>query len=336
VVAPPPSGSPASTAGSGIALGIFEKFSSQGSNYSSISRFISTLGRTPAIIQGFFGWKNSNGSDMAFPSSFVHYVASVGATPMITWQPGQAGAYNQPNGQGGGGTSAARLNQPQFSLNALSGGSQDAFIRQWAQAAKAYGRPVYVRLMHEMNDHNYPWSLGVNGNTSPAQYVAAWRHIVGIFQQVGATNVQFVWCVGANPKNSPLQALYPGDAYVQWASIDGYNRLKNQPGWETMADIFGRAYQEITSFSDRPIMIAETGSVEDPGNPQAKAQWITTGFLDQIPQEFPRIKAVLYFDSVGRGFTYPLSSSPQAMAAFKQVAASPEYQATAPAQPLSY
>ena len=236
----------------------------------------------------------------------------------------------------GGGATAARLNQPDFSLNSLASGSQDSFIEQWAQSAKSYGKPVYVRLMHEMNDRSYPWALGVNGNTSPAQYVAAWRHIVGIFQQVGATNVQFVWCVGANPPNSPLQELYPGDAYVQWASIDGYNRLKNQPGWETISDIFSASYKEITSFSDRPVMIAETGSVEDPGNPNGKADWISTGFLDQIPQDFPRIKAVLYFDSTGRGFSYPLDSSPQAFAAFQQVAASPAYQATAPTQPLAY
>ena len=335
--APRPTGGPATTTSRQIALGIFVRYVSAGSDYTPITNFITQVGRTPAIIQGFYGWKSADGADLPFPASFVKYVAGLGAIPMITWQPGQGGSNTPANGQSASNVAnTPRVDQPDFSLNVLSGGAHDAYIRQWASAAKAYGKPVYVRLMHEMNDHSYPWALGVNGNTSPAQYVAAWRHIVGIFKQTGASNVQFVWCVGAQPANSPWAALYPGDAYVQWVSIDGYNKLINQSGWKTMSDIFSRAYQQITSFSDRPVMIAETASVEEPGDSQAKASWITNGFLDEVPQQFPRIKAILYFDSTGRGYDYPLNSSPQAFAAFKSVAASSLYGASAPTGALSY
>ena len=338
VVTPPPSGKPAGSSGnpSGIAIGIFVR--STGSNdTSNLSSLLAQLGRTPAIIQTFQAWQAANGSYNPFPRAFADFVSSRGAIPMITWQPGQ----NLPNaGQSvSAGTHSPKpefsLHDPAYSLSALAGGSQDNYVTQWAQAARSWGRPIYVRLMHEPNERNYPWAVGVNGNANPAQYVAAFQHIVGLFEQVGATNVQFVWCLGVHSTDGfSFGSFYPGDRYAQWAALDGYNRDENQ-GWQTIDQIFGEPYAQIASFSHRPIMIAETGSVEDPSNPQAKADWISTGLLTIIPQDFPRVKAVLYFDAPGRNYTYPLSSSPQALDAFKTVMAASLYQATAPAVPES-
>ncbi|MGB7050876.1 MAG: hypothetical protein WBG41_04850, partial [Acidimicrobiales bacterium] len=100
--------------------------------------------------------------------------------------------------------------------------------------------------------------------------------------------------------------------------------------WESFTSIFSEAYAEVTAVSTLPLMIAETGSVDEPGNPSAKADWITSAFEQEIPQQFPRVRAVLYFDAPGRGFSYALNSSPQALTAFTQVAASSLYQAPAP------
>ena len=83
-------------------------------------------------------------------------------------------------------------------------------------------------------------------------------------------------------------------------------------------------------------MIAETASVEDPSNPQAKPQWITNAFLNTIPQDFPRVKAALYFDSTGNGFTYQMDTSPATLAAVRQVFDNPMYQAPAPTATLSF
>src|SRR5690349_24021953 len=41
----------------------------------------------------------------------------------------------------------------------------------------------------QMNgDWQFPWSAQLNGNT-PADYIAAWRHVHDLFAQAGATNV---------------------------------------------------------------------------------------------------------------------------------------------------
>src|SRR5436853_485094 len=72
------------------------------------------------------------------------------------------------------------VGRPAYALRAIAAGEHDAYVREWARAAAAWGGPLYLRFAHEMNGDWYPWSVGVNGNTS-ADYQAAWRHVVDIF-----------------------------------------------------------------------------------------------------------------------------------------------------------
>ena len=282
-------------------------------------RVVAELGRPPSAIDGFYGWNEP------FPSSFVSSVLGLGATPMITWMP----ASGRPN----------KGNVSGYSLGQITGGAADTYITQWAAAAKAVGHPVLVRLMHEMNGNWYPWGAGVEGNT-PEAYVAAFRHVVDVFRQAGATNVQFVWCVATSAASSlgttahtPISAFFPGDAYVSWVAMDGYDRSASD--LKPFAEIFSGVYAQLTSLSARPVMIAEFGVVSNPSDPAAKAQWISTTYAS-LPAQFPRIKAVFYFDSKGNGYTYPFDGDPSAIAALKSALDSPAYRATVPAQTLSY
>jgi mannan endo-1,4-beta-mannosidase len=318
-----PSPSPSSVPGGtgGVALGVYVKPDpSVGNAATTLSRFESTIDRHLAIVQTFTGWQDRAGAMIPFPTAFASAATSLGAVPMITWQPEQAVDAAQAGGR--------LSDQPDFSLSQLASGRYDGYIRAWAGEARAFGKPVDVRLMHEMNDKSYPWSIGVNGNTGAQEYVTAWRHIVDIFRSADADNVAFVWCVGAQPAQPDPSRYFPGDGYVSWIALDGYNR--GSP-WKSFTTIFATAYREITAASTRPVMIAETGTVERPGDPSAKAAWITSAFEREIPGAFPRIRAVLYFDAPGRGFSFALSSSGAALQAFRQVAQASGLQAAAPA-----
>jgi beta-mannanase len=329
----PPRRVPSSLPSPGIALGFFESFTynpgKPPSNFSAIGGLISQLGHTPAIVQGFYSWKLPDGTYRAFPKDFADYVTGQNSTPMITWQPGQCGTDNQV-------VVGGSQDQTGFSVAAIASGMHDAYIGTWADAAKAYPHTIYVRLMHEMNDPVYPWSYGVNGNTSIPEFVTAWQHVVGIFHEKNVTNVQFVWCIGAKfGVQTGVEGFFPGDDYTDWVSIDGYNR-DTSGEWETAQDIFSTNYALLTKISSRPLMIAETGCVEDPNDPTAKPNWITDTLLNVFAKQMPRIKAVLYFNSTGRGYTYPLDSSAASFAAYESVVNSPLYQAAAPAQSLTY
>jgi hypothetical protein len=320
---------------SGIAVGYFAGINYNlpkgPEDFSGIARLGQQLGHVPAIAHGYWSWKLPDGSYRPFPMNFVDYLAKLNIMPMVNWEPAQCGAKNSVEGPG-------LTVQPEFSLAAITSGKHDAYIRASAKTIKASPHTVYIRLMHELNGNWYPWGYGVNGNTSPAQFVEAFRHVVRIFQQEKVANVQFVWCVSTQAmlkaNAPPIEAFFPGDEYVDWVSIDGYNR--NRGMWRTVDNLFAAAYATATKISRRPVMIAETACVEDEKDPTAKPRWITDGFLNVIPNQMPRVKAILYFNNAGHGYTYRLDSSPQSFAAFKAVVASPLCQAVAPNRPFKF
>src|SRR5207245_1955691 len=127
-------------------------------------------------------------------------------------------------------------------------------------------------------------------------YIAAWRHIHDIFTAAGATNVQWVWCPNAEPDGSlPLEALYPGDAYVDWLGLDGFNRVAE--GWASFSTIFGTSYRRLTAMTSKPVIIAETSSSEAlPGMGVSKAQWIESALTQEIPTSFPRVEVLIWYN----------------------------------------
>jgi len=261
------------------------------------------------------------------------YIRSFGAAPLITWPPGQADRTHQVENFRGD------RPQPDFDTVALAAGTHDDYIRRWALAARAYGHPLYVRLMHEMIFAPYPWSRSQNRNDSPAKYVAAFQHIVNIFKQNRVNNVQFIWCIGVG--NSKIaKDYYPGDDYVDWISLDGYNTVRNENvPWRSFEQIFGNAYEALISFSARPMIVSEVSTVEDPSDRERKGKWFEEAILHTIPQKMPRIKAVVLFNSKGHpapGRTYLLATQPESFAIIKRLFQNPLCLGTMPEQPLKY
>jgi beta-mannanase len=288
--APPPNGSQRMTAAaattSKVALGFYTA-------PSNLQQALSEVGGA-AILNLFASWPEP------FPNWFAKEASQVGAIPMITWKPSST------------------------TLDTIIAGRDDPYIRTWARAAVAAHMTIDVRFAHEMNGAWYPWGAGVNGDT-PAKYVAAWHRVVNIFRATGATKVKWVWCIATGGDQTTLSAYYPGPRYIDWVAMDGYNRNLNAD-WDSFYVIFDQDYKFLTRLSSRPVMIAEIGSVEDPTLADRKAGWIKGVFLYAIPDRFPRIRAVLYFDGTGSTFDFPWTSSPAALAAMKTVFASPVYQ----------
>ncbi len=93
--------------------------------------------------------------------------------------------------------------------------------------------------------------------------------------------------------------------------MDGYNwgtdPAGHALGWQTFDEVFHQAYQAILAIAPtKPMMIGEVGSVELGGS---KAGWITDMLSTQLPNNYPQVKAVAYFDeNMGDG-NWPLESS---------------------------
>jgi len=179
-----------------------------------------------------------------------------------------------------------------------------------------------------MNGSWSPWGVLTNGN-SPADFVPAWRHVHDIFSKVGATNVTWVWCpnIEYSGSSKPLADLYPGDGYVNYTCMDGYNWGTNpwKPNaWLSFAQTFGPTYNLIggTIAPSKPMVIAETGSTEYGGS---KAAWITDMLGTQIPLNYPKIKGFLWFEKYDGNFDWPIETSTTSKNAFATAIKGPLY-----------
>jgi Glycosyl hydrolase family 26 len=232
----------------------------------------------------------------AFQTAQFEAVRNHGTIPFFSWNPGPGGGP--------------------FTDAEIAAGAQDAYITEWAEAARKWGHPFFLRFAWEMNGAWFPWGVGNEGTTA-AEYVAMWRHVHAIFDSADADNVSWVWCPNIDPygKRTPLASVYPGDAYVDWTCLDGYNGANP---WASFSDLFKSSYETIISTiaPTKPMVVGETASTEAGGS---KPQWIEA-LLKALPADFPKIHGLLWFDKTESGpgghSDWPLASSPASAGAF--------------------
>src|SRR5919202_128535 len=245
-----------------------------------------------------------------FDGSLLREITSTGALPMVTCEPWRAGR-------------GAR--QPAFALRRIGAGAYDRYVGKWAQAAAAYGRPLLLRFAPEMNGDWTPWSAGANGNTT-TEYVRAWRHVHGLFVRAGASNVAWVWSPNVVFAGSaPLAKLYPGDAYVDWIGIDGYNWGTSRAGrqWLRFEQVFGRTLRHVRRLAHKPLMLSEVASSERGGD---KAAWIEDFFRALAHNH--DVLAFVWFD-FDKETDWRIASSDAARSAFARGVAATRYRGAA-------
>lgn len=287
----------AAAAAAPIALGVFVPgvFEHPG----RIQAYGREVGRQPAIVLSYKNW-----SIPPFYPPELRHVWGGGAIPMVTWEPQTA------RGEG-------------IALKEIVAGRYDRYIRQSAEAAAEWGKPIMLRFAQEMNGGWYPWGFGVDGNT-PHDYRMAWHHIFWIFRNHGASNVRWVWSPNGDAGGGhPLAVFYPGDEFVDWVGLDGFC-WGGTIGWPSFTTIFGSTYERIVKITSKPIVIAETGAGEEGGD---KAAWIASALGREAPA-FPNVRALVWFDEVDPQADLRVDSSPAALAAFKEAIASPRYAGT--------
>jgi mannan endo-1,4-beta-mannosidase len=194
-------------------------------SYANVTAFTMTTGVRPGIVTYYSGWGEP------FQARFAATVAKAGAVPLVQMQP------------------------TGISLAAIASGRYDSYLSSYAEAVRAYRGPVIMSFGHEMNGTWYSWSYG---HSSPAAFVAAWRHVVTLFRVAGAENVTWLWTVNVIDAQAGIPApgpWWPGSSYVTWVGIDGYY---TEPSM-TFASVFGPTIFAVRTVTGDPILIAETG-----------------------------------------------------------------------------
>jgi beta-mannanase len=157
---------------------------------------------------------------------------------------------------------------------------------------------------------------------SPADYIAAWRHIRSIFQQERATDVGWVWCpLASGFANDRAPAYFPGGNQVDWICADAYAFNPAQ----SLSSVV-RPFLDWARSKGKPLMIGEFGT--QPSGTGARARWLEN--VVALARRTPAVKAVVYFDANTRaGGTklrrWSLRGFPQDLAAFHKLAADPYF-----------
>jgi Glycosyl hydrolase family 26 len=212
-------------------LGVYEPDAPQ--SYAGVNEFAQDIGRQPNLVSYYSTWREP------FQVTFATSAQAHGALTLVQMDP------------------------KNVSLASIVAGRYDKYLRSYAAAVKTFSGQVVLSFGHEMNGDWYSWGFR---NTSPKVYVAAWRHIVTVFRETGASNVIWLWTVNVIdttpliPNPSPW---WPGPSYVNWVGIDGYYFLSSQ----SFSQVFGPTIVAVRTLTRDPIVIAETGAAPGTGQP---------------------------------------------------------------------
>lgn len=255
-----------------------------------------------AIAHYYRGWESW--TDPVLLSEFTS-IRSQGWTPMLSSNPyyfSQCPASDKPLYQ------------------SIAEGNCDEFLHNAGKNLRRVKHPFYLLFAWEMNNKDLEWSVPYTGSTSE-QFVAGWRHIHTIFKEEKVDNV--IWVFNPNIPNVtdfPYQALYPGDEYVDWVGLDGYNwgTTQSWSTWLPFYDVFSGPYNELVRIApQKPILISEFNTTDMGGN---KGEWYKDAFEEQIPNNFPNIQAVVIFNedrTKQERVNWKVDVSPEALEGFK-------------------
>ena len=215
-----------------------------------IAGFKKDYGKKPYLVLVFVDWQKYPDSGM------LNAISDEGCCPVITWEPWQA------------------VSKEAIGYDKLLQGGYDEYIMTFAKHIRSFNQDVFIRFAHEMNGNWYPWSgskIGVD------KYKAIYKHVKDIFDKEDVKNVKWVfsinWEDAPNIEANGFLNYYPGDMYVDYVGIDGYNwgKTRSWSRWISFKELFEDTYKYATKELKKPVLITEFSSTSTGGD---KAGWI--------------------------------------------------------------
>jgi mannan endo-1,4-beta-mannosidase len=283
-------------------LGAYVSLSGQQSAEASVEARERAMGRPYDLGLTYYNWTDP------FPDAGEAAMVANGTTPLMAW-------YGPDKNPGPDSTAA---------LTQIASGADDARITAQAEAIKAFGHRIFLRLMPEMNADWYGYSF------DPAAFIAAWRHIYDVFARAGATNVTWVWCPNLSPDN--WDSYYPGNAYVDVIGVDGYSTTATR---QTFQQLFGGFFAHFASFArGKPQLVAETATNSGAGSAAGigSAASFITGmgtYLHDVAGPRYDVIGVCWFDTdTNNGYNWRVDQTPAAWRAWLALAREPYFGGT--------
>lgn len=265
--------------GSRVAFGAFA--AGFGGSGLQITQLEKQLGAHLAIASSFRGLGD------VFPDATERAEAAAGHTLLIAWDLGE--------------TADSRF-------ATFADGGHDAYLAKVAAKVADFGKPVYIRPWAEMNADWTAFQPTADGNRpaggTPAEFIAAWRYVVGFFRDHGATNARWVFnpTTDTYAETTDVRTIFPGSAYVDVLGLDGYNWGNGGVlQWRSFESIYQQQYQRLVALDAfAPVWVCEFASkepTESDGAPvdtsHSKATWYRQLLAST---SFPAIRALVMFN----------------------------------------
>ncbi|WP_326599688.1 glycoside hydrolase family 26 protein [Streptomyces sp. NBC_01803] len=261
----------------GLLWGIYTTAANRGQDlYTTVTSIESDIGRTVDLVHRYHDFSGTGRSGV-FPDEHERRLGADGSRVLLlNWTTRIHGEDDR-----------ARWD------DVADGAYDDSVVRPAARRLKEWDQPVFLAFDHEAEGKRHP------DQGDGADYARAWRHIHDVFEEEGVDNVTWVWItVGWLGHQETIADFYPGDDYVDWIGYDPFNYYVCRDNeWRSPSETIGPWYNWLmrNGFSDKPVMLAEYGTVADPENERAQAQW----YRDLVPalSKYPNIRAVSVFDT---------------------------------------
>ena len=144
---------------------------------------------------------------------------------------------------------------------------------------------------------NGNWTLyGQEQPIDHQAFIDVYRSIVDRGRRMGLDSGHVLWCWAPNDVGFPGDELadwYPGDAWVDIVGSSAYNWGGIVPGepWESPAFLFDRYVLDVRHFTDKPIVITQTGAgLNDPRTPR----WLSDATFYTL--NYTNIEGFIYFN----------------------------------------
>jgi hypothetical protein len=207
-----------------------------------------------------------------------------------------------------------------------------------AHIKSTFPERFFLSIFHEPENDVNPTA---GSGWTAADYKAMYRHVALRLKANGVDNAILTMVYmgfakwGAQPW---FEDLYPGHDVVDWLGYDPYASVDSSSSdFATMVNKKLGAYAGWPGFYSwaqqrvpgKPMVLAEWGVAESASNPGGKAEFFRGVVADA--KQFPRLKALLYFDSAkAHNGDTRIASTARSMAGFQDMAADPYFRQTIP------
>jgi hypothetical protein len=233
----------------------------------AIEQFEQAAGRKPVLAEFDQHWFEG----LQFPRDKVMTVWRSGQIPFVRMEPHSGSPYGQGN--------PPEQYPGDYSLQNIIDGKFDTPLRAWADAARDTDIPILMEFGIEENNSFGPWAGDWNGAgqtngygdpslpDGPERFRDAYRHLVTLFRDEGATNV--TWFFHVDTWYSPR---LPWDTYANYyraMTTSTGARCRSTAGKALGRTTASRASSRGCKRSMRPTIQAATPT----SRPSARNRW---------------------------------------------------------------